>query len=347
MIYSPLNGKTDIKTIREEIKNKSLFRKTALQNIEERLKDKPEDLAKFKEGMYYSLKYTCGKKVTPNAMLKEAAIVHPAFAELNNEIAAYDERIGQLDRGLKAGIDAHQAQIKTIKQTLRTGNLNVTERNLLRLTIKDIRKTFAIRSKAAHKQADEERTEIRQTRRRLEKTRKKRMIQLKNTIRVRVRDDKTKLKAVARAERQLRKTLRKQGELREEFKEGVLKDLMTKYNAKVGDDFINMQDKMKEADEEKAEEKKKSLEKKAADKAIKMTERKLERETRKSEKVAEKEKAKIKANADKQTRKISDKALKDAIKDAKKADKIVERLQKIAEKQRNKTQKNKKDTKDK
>ena len=337
--------KSSIKAIREEVKNKKIYRNDALKQISERLKDRPEDLEKFKDSMYYSLKYKCGKKVTPNATLKEASETHPELMEINQAIDAYDERIANLENGLKEQLIAHQARMKSITQMLRVGDLSELERSVLKMTLKDVRKTFNKTSKEARKQVDADRIDFQKTRRNLEKERKKRFSVLKKSVKAQVRETQSEAKDAERAERKLKKTLRKQGEIREEIKTGILRELMDKYSAKVATDFKDVNSAMEHKVKEKAEEKQRKAEQKAEEKQRK-AEQKAEEKHRKTEKKAEEKHRKTeKKTEEKAEKKAAAQELKMEIKRLKLETKALEKkereIQKREEKEARKTKKNK------
>ena len=337
--------KDAMKEIKEEVKNKNLFRKTALKNISDRLKDNPQQLEKFREGMFYSLKYKCGKKITPNTALKEAANTHPDLIGINREIEAYGERLAKLDQTVKTRLLAHNSQIKSIKQMLRTGNLNELERGVLNLSLKDIRKTFTQRSKVANKLAEEERKHINTTRKALEKNRKHQLNRLKKTVKTQVKEQKSEARDTTKAATKLRKTMRKQGELREEIKHELLLDLMKKYSGKVDDDFANMragiaakveEGRMKKAakTEEKAKIKETKMAAKQEEKAVKLVAKQEEKAKMKEAKALDRADAKEAIKLARETRKAADKA-------AKMVEKLEEKAKKAeAKKEARRTKKN-------
>ena len=342
--------KDAVKEIKEEVKNKNLFRKNTLKNISDRLKDNPQQLEKFREGMFYSLKYKCGKKITPNTALKEAAVAHPDLIGINREIDAYGERLAKLDQGLKSRLLEHNNQIKSIKQMLRTGNLNELERGVLKLSLKDIRKTFTQRSKVANKLAEEERKYINTTRKALEKNRKHQLNSLKKTFKGQVKEQKSEAKDTEKAATKLRKTMRKQGELREEIKHELLLDLMKKYSGKVDADFINMkadvaakveEGRMKKAakTEEKAKMKEAKMAAKQEEKTVKLVAKQAEKAKMKEAKALDRADAKEAIKLARETRKAADKA-------AKMVEKLKEKAKKAeAKKDARRTKKNR-DSKD-
>ena len=297
----------DIKTIREEIKNKNLFRNDALKNIADITAAVPEELEKFKETAYYNLKYKCAKKIkSTSAEFKDAMENHPFINEYNQAIAAYDERIRELQDGLKDDLDAHKKRISRIKDFLRRGDLNDLEKSVLRLTIRDDQKTYKKRSKDAQKQVDAQIKDINVSRKAAEKTRKSRYRKLKTTLKKQIREDKAKEKAEARAEKKLRRTMRKQGELREEIQHELLQNLVKKYSTQIDEDFENVQAELSEKAAKKAEEndaKKAEKEEKLAKKAAEKEARHLEKEEKHKQKKADKATRKLQKSLEKAERK--------------------------------------------
>jgi len=297
----------DIKTIREEIKNKNLFRNDALKHIADITAAVPEELEKFKETAYYNLKYKCAKKIkSTSAEFKEAMENHPSINEYNQSIAAYDERIRELQDGLKGELGAHKKRISRIKDFLRRGDLNDLEKSVLRLTIRDDQKTYKKRSKDAQKQVDAQIKDINISRKAAEKTRKSRYRKLKTTLKKQIREDKAKEKAEARAEKKLRRTMRKQGELREEIQHELLQNLVKKYSTQIDEDFENVQAELAEKAAKKAEEndaKKAEKEEKHAKKLVEKEARHLEKEEKHKQKKADKATRKLQKSLEKAERK--------------------------------------------
>jgi len=310
-----------IKTIREEIKNKNLFKKTALADIKERVAQSPEDLVKFKEGMFYVLKYKCGKKVSSTDDQDEWTNDHPTVARINAEIAAYNSRIEGLDQTLKSDLLSHQTRIKQIKQLMRQPYTNDLEKSVLKLTIKDIRKTFRKTSVQAKKRATLEKKELTKTRKTLEKDKKKKIKVLKKTLKSRLKEEAAIEKAEAKAEKTLRKTLRKQGELREEFKEGLLKDLMDKYSKQMDRDFAEKRGSIESEVQEKMRAKEEIRQQKAEAKAVIAREKAI----RKQEEKEEKARAKAEAKQQRATQKLREKEEKQREKELAKAQRATKK----------------------
>ena len=225
--------KDTVKAIRQEIRNKNLYRKEALKEMSERLKENPEQLAKFKRGMYYTLKSECGKTISGNSEFDSLSKQHPDMARLVSEINAYDKREQDLDNEIKMFADAHKKRISEMQKMLRTQELRDIERLVVKATIKDEQKKYRKTYKEVNSRIAKEKKQLKGSRKKTNKKMRKTVRKLKTKVKEYAVGYKNETKEQTRAEKQLRKTMRKQGLLREEFKDGALKDLMTKYAAEV------------------------------------------------------------------------------------------------------------------
>jgi len=294
--------KDNIKKIREEIQNKKLFRKEALSKMSEYVDANPEKMKEFEKSIYYVLKYKCGKTVSSNKYLEETSHQHPAIAELNATIDGYNERIQTLEEGLQMKLDAHKSKIKDVRKLLRT-QLNELERSVVRSVLKDLQKEGKGLKKELAKQIDTEKTEIEGRLKELSKKRRKTLRKIKSVVKEVSRDQKSVAKEKERAEKTLRKTMRKQGLLREEFKDGILKDLVEKYSNRTVDEFKAVREGLelaesikRDARETKEAAKAKKVEVKRAAKEDKMKEKQRIKTQRAKDKMEEQsEKARKKA----------------------------------------------------
>ena len=314
-----------MKEIRGEIKNKNLYRSTAMKAIGERHASDPVALQKFKKSAYYTLRYKCGKKVKPDAAIKAMSVEHPDIARLNAEIAAFDQHISGLDERVVLAKKGLQSRIKSIKTMMRSSTINDLEKSVLKLTIKDLRKEGNRTQKEMKKNATLEKKALNKTRRDLEKQRKKGLASLKKEVKKMAKTKKAEIRAVEKAEKKLRKTMRKQGELKDEFQEGVLLDLMNKYGPKIDEDMEGVGADIEAKEEAKAQAK---TEKKAVKDAIKQDQREEKAMIK-----AELKEMKRQVNETRKNKEKADKALAKAlIKAEKDAEKEREKLRKAAEK---------------
>ena len=263
--------KDNIKGIREEIKNKNIYRKETLKQMDDHLNANPEEFTQFKKGMYYTLKYECGKTINNNEKFNELSSEHPRISELTAELHAYDVQIEHFNNELQIFMDAHKKRSKELKIMLRTWDLSELERSVVKSTLKDEQKMFNRTKKERHSIVKIKQDNISKSKKKIDKRLNKTRKRLKKQFRTGIRNKKSADKDAMKVEKALRKTQRKQGTLREEFKDGILKDLMDKSEKEIHK-YINEEkiaydakDKLK-ADEKETKDKLKADEKATKDK---------------------------------------------------------------------------------
>jgi hypothetical protein len=303
--------KEDIKEIRGEIKNKRLFKTDALQKISEAVDQNPEEFDAFKKTAYYQLKYKCSKKKRlTNSDLEST---YPEIMELNRELDDHNEHIHQLNNEFGAVLNKHKQRIQKIRRTLR-GNITPLEKNVLKLVLKDANKTHNLGIKEKKKILTRGIGEVNKTKKAVEKKKKTAMSKINRTIKKQIRETKKVERDTERAEKKLRKTLRKQGELKEEIQNEVLKDLVHKYSETMDSELRDVYSKMAEKNKirkqkEQAALEKEKLKEEKAKVMLRIKEEKAkakeEKEKLKKEKAKEKEE---KAKAKEQTRKEKERA---------------------------------------
>ena len=133
--------KDKITAIREDIKNKNLFKNESLKSIGENIENDQAAFAQFKTTPYYNIKYNCGKKIKTNVELVEALQTYEPISEINEEIAILDARIDDAQQKLKVEMTAFQSRIKRLSEMMKT-DLSDLEKSVIRMTIRDERKTM-------------------------------------------------------------------------------------------------------------------------------------------------------------------------------------------------------------
>ena len=291
-----------IKSIREEIKNKNLFKTESLAKIKENLEKNPEEYNKFKATMYYNLKQKCGKIVKTSDDLKEAIKEHPIIVELNNQIGEYDEKIAELQEKLKSDLLVYKKRVLQIKELMKT-ELTQLEKNVLRLVLRDERKTQRKMNRMAEKETDEKINDFNKTKKNIEKKKRKKTGQIRKTLKEVLKEERAIDRQTKKAEKKLKKTLRKEGKLRENIQNEMLQELFTKYSKLINDELIALKGIMDENKEHQAKQMAKENAKKikadeklqkAALKQIERAEKKAARETKRAEKMANKKPRKTK-----------------------------------------------------
>ncbi len=276
--------KDTIKAIREEIKNKNLYRKEALKEMKDRIDANPEELAKFKNGMYYTLKHECSKTLSNNEKFEELSNQQPDIEKLLVEINAYDKREEDIDNQLQLFANAHKKRTSDMRKMLRSWELNDMERLVVKSTLKDEQTKYRKTYKEYQSKIADEKHDLSKSRKKSQKRMRKHVRKLRATVKNVASEHKSENKEQRRAEKNLRKTLRKQGVLREEFKDGALKDLMKKYDSEVKNELEQQMDKLQRENEKKELERAR----KEAVKEEKRKQKEIEKIARKREKDIEK-----------------------------------------------------------
>jgi hypothetical protein len=115
-----------------------------------------------------------------------------------------------------------------------------------------------------------------------------------------VREQKRENKDKVRAEKVLRKTMRKQGELREDFNDGVLQDLVAKYSKKTIEEFDQLRAGLELAEDVKREQRDTKTEAKHAEKQRIKHDKTDEKQRIKHDKAEEKQRIKHDKTEEKQ-----------------------------------------------
>ena len=303
--------KDKIKQLKENMSGKKKFKQDILKKISNLKKTDPDKIKEFEESIYFVLKYDCGKMVALKNSTQNTLSQHPQVQEIQQKLDAFKTRISDLDKQLETMVLNHKKKLRELKTMLRNGQLNQLETFVVKDAIKieqtNHKKTLKLRKKQIDVESKELLIEEKAIKKEMSKKVKSLKKELKNEEKDRKKEEQEKLKA----ERKLRKTLRKQGELREEFKEGLMNDLVSKYIDKTKEDVRNVKDQLileqetKEQEKlEKAEEKERLKEEKRRLKQQEQEYKRQERENLKEEKKKQKEETrKKKAESKNETRK--------------------------------------------
>ena len=308
--------KDEIKELKEELKNKNLFKRERMSELKENIADYEDDYAKFKTSIYYSIRNECGKTIRSISELKKAMAEHPDIVEYDHTMEQLNTRLLELTAGVKQSIENNKKRIAHLKNLLKK-DLSALEASVIKLTIRDERKSMATAIKTQRKESGKAVKIISKSLRETKKLREKKFKSLRKTLKKKLSTEKKTEKALKRAENKSRKALRKEGLAEEEIKHELLKEMTDKYSKKISDDLdkVDLAILHKEEDrvakirakEQEKEEKKKAKEE--AKKNAKEEKEKL-RQTKKLEKEKEKE------------------AKKDALKKAKEAEKQLRKTKK-------------------
>jgi len=298
-----------IKELREQMKNKNLLKKTSMEEIDENTEKYDEEYEKFKNSLYYNIKYNCGKTIKSNSKLREEIKEHPKIIEYDRIIDKLNNNITELQSSLKTTTENYKKRIKQIRLLLKT-DLNPLEKSVVRMTIKAEQKTVRNLIKIKEKENNEAIEKIKKSIKKTQKRREKRYKNVRNTIRKMIDNDKREQRETRKAEMKLRKSLRKAGEYNEEFTDETITDLVNKYSQIIDEDLKQLDkdeienEEMKERkQQEKEAAKRDRLLEKQAEKELKLRQIQEKRATKKAQKELEKREKEAEKAAKKLARK--------------------------------------------
>ena len=240
----------EIKTIRDEIKNKNVFKRESLNQIKENLEKYPEQFARFKESVYYQIKNTCGKTVKDDTDLRNVLKTHPLMVQLNGQLEEQDMKIAELTERLRDRIVLYNKKVNDIRDLLKT-DLNEVEKCVSKSILQEETKNAKYKIQMTQKEIEGEMENAKKTRKNLEKIKKKKTAALRKTLKKHLGEERSVNREMKSAEKKMRKTLRKQGKLREELKNDFLKRIYNEYSQKIDDELVDTFRKIDEEREEK------------------------------------------------------------------------------------------------
>jgi hypothetical protein len=296
----------EIKAIREEIKNVNLFKKDKASQIKENLEKNPEEFQNYKDTLFYNLKTKCSKKVKDESLLIKSIETHPSIIKVNTEIGEFDNRIKGLQDNFKLNLVAYKNRIKEIKNIMKT-NLSDLEKGVLKMSIVEQQKSFRKTNKVDKKVMLLEIKNLKKTKKAHEKEKKKFISKIRKTMKKQIKAEKKVEKANKRAEIKLKRTMRKQGELREDINDEMLKALITKYSKIIDEDISKVSSELAAMEREKEEKRAEAAakkEEKAAEKAVKAEETRKRKEAKAIETQQKKELKKAAAEEARATKKM-------------------------------------------
>jgi hypothetical protein len=312
------NIRDTIKDIREEIKNKNLYKNETLKGISENLENNPQEYAKFKDSLYYNLKSKCGKTVRTNDDLKEAIQIHPVIVDLNQQINEYNTRIAGMHEQLKTNLVVYKKRILQIRELMKT-DLSPLEKNVLRMALRDERKKMNRMTRRAEKENTENINVINKTRKAAEKRLQKKTGQLRKTLKERLKEENQYERENKKAEKQIRKTLRKQGII-QNIENEMLQELFNKYSAIINEELKRLKESMEEDEREEQMKLQQKEDKKKA------------KEDEKKNKAAAKEQERLTKRVEKEREKAAKKAERERLRETKRAEKMEKKNKTIKKK---------------
>jgi hypothetical protein len=222
-----------MKELRDAIKNKNLLKREALATVSENRTASEANYETYKESMVYNLKNKCAIRVEKESEFKKKAGEYPQIRSYNEDIGNYEEQIKSLYVGLKSTMMAYKANIARLQKIVKSPHTTALEKSVVRMNIRDVRKEQAGVKRETQKKIKAEEKNIQKN---IKETRKNRDVtyrHLKKTVKKALAQHKKEATVIQKAERKLRKTLRKQEEYTENIQHGVLKNIVEKYVPKI------------------------------------------------------------------------------------------------------------------
>jgi len=277
--------KEAIRELKEQIGAKKELKREFVENI--KMNMEMEDYADFKNTIYYSIK-KCGKKINNMQDLREALKGHPSIVEFDRQLAEFDANIEQSKQNLQTTLIAYKKKMESLKKMMRE-DLSDLEKNVVRMVIKDERKTLKHRTTELEKSHAEGVAAINKTRRSVEKKKHRKIMKIRQTMREYLSEERKIAKQVAKEEKALRKTQRKQGLIVETFKNEFINGLVDKYAKAIDSELTGLEEAIETQDREKAEAKEAAKKEKAEAKEVERRRREVEKQAEKERKQAERE----------------------------------------------------------
>jgi len=307
----------EIKDMREELKNKNLFKRQTLKALSDNLDISSPEYNNFMMGVYSSIKRRCTKPIRNNDFFKQFTDKHPSIIPYIDAIDKVNQDIENSENLFKTAIDIRANKLQEMKKMSRATDLSDIERNVLKLTIKDHQKTTR---KLKSQYAPKLKTHIERankTKKRIEKSKVQQIRELKTAMRLNLREEKADQREFKRADKKLRIAMRAQDDYKEEIKDDILKGLMDKYkiamNVELDEKKEELADKIKERQANKtrkAQEQQANKTRKAQEQQANKTRKAQEQQQRKSEEKQYKLEEKALKKKVLQTRKIHEKYVK-------------------------------------
>jgi hypothetical protein len=304
----------EVKNIRGQIKQIQQLKGEKLTEIKKKLLENPNEFKKYQNTLFYQLKYDCSKRVKDTKSLTDAVHNHPAIVEIDRQMESLDHQIKELENGFKLRIVAYKNRMKHL-QSLLKGDVNDLEKNVLRMIIREEQRDYRRMSRVNKKEMGEQVKQAQKTKKVYQKKRHTFLQKIRKTLKERWTDKMKADKHHAREEKQLRKTMRKHGQIENDIKTEVVQNVVDKYSVAIDKDLQDLQEEMAEYAREKQE--------KEAQKTAKLQERVEKQQQKEAEKVA----------------KLQERAEKQQQKEAEKTAKAQERLEKQRQKEADKAAK--------
>jgi len=306
--------RAEMKEMKGLIKAKKGLKRETLGNIKENIEKYADEYEEYKESVLYNIKKDCAvKQDSGTSALKENVKLHPAVVEIDKKLEEYTTQIEAMSQGLKIRMEAHKQKVAELRKMLKNTQYNDLERSVIRMTLKDHQNEHNKTMKILKKENTQRENLLQKNIQHLTKDREKRFKKIQKTIKKKIGENKQKIKEQARADKQLRKELRKQADYKEEITNKQIGDLVETYREKMVEELHNLDESMlekeraKEAEKQRKaderEQKRMEREQKQLARAHEREQKAVEREEKKKTRKAEQEKKKAEREQARKTKK--------------------------------------------
>jgi hypothetical protein len=303
----------NIKSIRQEIKNKNSFKISEMKNISDNILNNPEKYEEFKKTVYYNLKYECGKMINTNVVFSEFAEQQPVIAKYNKEIREYDNNIEKVNSQLNNRIDTYKNRMKQLKEML-LSDITKFEKNIIRLNMKDEQKLQRGLNGDGRKKMRTQVLKWNKDKADIIKKKTVKIAKIRQVFKKMVRNESRVKKEMKRNEKKLNRTLRKQGDYTKQIEHQKIIDIVERYSELIDDDLEKMQGELDDQNKSELEKQASKLERARIqqEKRVVREEKAAERQAVKEAKVIAKENAKEeKAERKRETERVKARALRE------------------------------------
>ena len=268
-----------IQNIKEQIKQRSGMKKSALAEVRKNIENYGDEYEEYKNSLLYELKDKCSVKMTNKGNFDE----HPELQQYIHIIKNYNEEIEDLRNQLKNQMDNYKSRMHYLNGLLKT-DLNNTERNIIKMTIKEERslhnKTMKIRKSEVDTAVKTINADIAET----EKRKKAKYSSIRKTLKRSASEQRKHIKSIEAEKKRLRKTLKSQDT---ELKHDFVNELVKRYESKIMDQMVDVSDQVLLQKKDKERAKMEKIQQRNTLKQIKQQERQREQTRKKEERQRE------------------------------------------------------------
>lgn len=239
-----------IKQLRNTIKTTDLMKKKSIAEIISNIENNPLKYELYKKSLYSTIKDGCSQQVRDLSEYTHAMREHPAVILVNNELKEKDDEIEAMKDNLKTKLVGYKNRIAHINQLMKT-DLSELEKSTLRIVLREERKNMTRSSRLEKANTQTEINDVKKNMQSLTKRKRRVMSSLNKSMRAHLKDHKLRERETLKEERALRRTLRKQGNVVEEFNNTYIKELIEKYSVLIQKDLEDLKQDISEREQQK------------------------------------------------------------------------------------------------